>query len=353
MTRHQFLTLFFLALLIFIFYQVILLFSSFLHPIFWAAILAYACYPLYQRLKKHFSPKHRETLAPLVMTLFMIFLVLPPLVILVVNMTGQAVELYQSVTSYIREGQLEKLIDQLRAFPAIQRLETDVLKWEPIKENAAAWLLTSSRGIANFAIAQAGVITKNIFFLILSVMMLFFLIFIFLKDGEKIYRFVYHATPMEEENKRSIFNQINETFSAVIRGQVLTCLTQASLAGLIYWGLGLPAPLFLALATFFTSLIPVLGAGAVWVPITIYLFATHAYTQGVILLATGTLGISLIDNLIKPALIGERTKLPYFLLFFAILGGLNLYGIMGVFLGPVILSVFFVLIKIYQEKFAE
>lgn len=351
MTRHQFLTLFFLALLIFIFYQVVLLFSTFLHPIFWAAILAYAFYPLYLSLKRHFPEKHQSTLAPIVMTLLMLLLVVPPLVILIVNLTGQAIELYQAVTTYIREGQLEKHIDQIRAFPAIQKLETNVLKWDPIKENATTWLLTSSRSVANFAIAQAGVITKNIFFLMLSIVLVFFLVFIFLKDGEKIYRFVYQTTPLEEENKHSIFTQINETFSAVIRGQVLTCVTQASLAGIIYWGLGLPAPLFLALATFFTSLIPVLGAGAVWVPITIYLLATQAYLKGVILLLTGVFGISLIDNLIKPAIIGERTKLPYFLLFFAILGGLNLYGIMGVFLGPVILSVFFVLVKIYQEKF--
>lgn len=351
MTRNQFLTIFFLALLIFIFYQVVLLFSSFLHPIFWAAILAYAFYPVYLPLKRAFPEKQQNTLAPIVMTFLLLLFVVPPLVILIVNLTGQAIELYQSVTTYIREGKLEQLIDQIRAFPAIQKLETGVLKWDPIKENATTWLLTSSRSLANFAIAQAGTITKNIFLLMMNVVLVFFFVFIFLKDGDKIYRFIYQTTPMEEENKRSIFTQISETFAAVIRGQLLTCVTQAILAGIIFWGLGLPAPLFLALATFFTSLIPVAGAGAVWVPITIYLFVTQAYLKGVIMLLLGVFGISLIDNLIKPAIIGEKTKLPYFLLFFGILGGLNLYGIMGVFLGPVILSVFFVLVKIYQEKF--
>ncbi len=349
MNRNQFLTLFFLALLVFIFYQVFLLFSSFLHPIFWAAILTYAFYPLYLPLKKCF--KNNDNLPPLLMTLLMILLVLPPLIFLSVNLAGQAIDLYQTVTSYIREGQLEKLIDQIRNLPAIQKIEADVLQWEPIKQNATAWLLTSSRSLANFAMAQAGTITKNVFFLMMNTFMVFFLVFIFLKDGEKIYKFVYQTTPMEEENKHSIFTQISGTFAAVIRGQLLTCITQAVVAGIIYWCLGLPAPIFLAAATFFAALIPFVGTVMVWLPLGLYLLATQAYVKGALMLVLGIFGISLIDNIVKPAIIGERTKLPYFLLFFAILGGINLYGIMGIFLGPVVLSVFFVIVKIYQEKF--
>ena len=178
-----------------------------------------------------------------------------------------------------------------------------------------------------------------------------FLLFIFLKDGEKIYRFIYEIAPLERKNKQPLFGQINDTFSAVIRGQLLTSLTQALVAGVIFWFLGLPLPVLFAAVTFITSMIPVVGASAVWLPLVVYLLTLGQQGRALVLFVFGVLVISLIDNLMKPALIGEKTRLPYFLLFFGILGGIKLYGLMGIFIAPVILSLFFALVKIYQEKY--
>jgi predicted PurR-regulated permease PerM len=349
MTRTQIISLFFLALLLFVVYQILMIFSPFMKAIFWAAILAFGFYPLFVPLKR--GLRNHDTFAAVTMTILVIALVAPPFVVLLVNLTGQAIELYQMVTTYIREGHVEKLIDQLRALSWIKGLEHHVFQWEPLKENATNWLINVSRNIANFSIAQAGVLTKNIFFLFMNIILVAFLLFIFLRDGEKIYNFIYQIAPLEEENKKTIFSQVNETFSAVIRGQLLTSLTQAILAGIIFWGLKLPAPIFFAAATFLATMIPVLGATAIWLPLAIYLFTQREYVKAGVLVLFGVLVISLIDNLIKPAIIGEKTKLPYFLLFFGILGGIRIYGIMGIFLGPVVLSVFFVLVKIYREKY--
>ena len=210
--------------------------------------------------------------------------------------------------------------------------------------------MNTSKAIGNFAAAQAGALTKNIFLVGLNLFLMVFLIFIFLKDGPKIYDFIYQIAPLEERNKKSIFNQMSGTLAAVIRGQLLTSVTQALSAGLIFWVLGLPLPILFASATFLTSMIPVLGASSVWVPLVIYLVTLQQYHRAAVLFVFGVLVISLIDNLMKPALIGEKTKLPYFLLFFGILGGIKLYGLMGIFLAPVVLSLFFALVKIYQEK---
>lgn len=350
MTRHQFVTFFFLALLVFVLVQTVRLFAPFFDSIFWAGILAYAFYPIYDRLRKPL--KLAETFTALCMTLVIILIVMPPLAFLIVNLTGQAIDLYQLVTSYIREGGLERLIENIRSLTFIQRIEADFFKWEPLKENATSWLLNASKNIANFTITQAGTITRNIFTLALSALFTCFFIFIFLRDGNKIYRFIYQIAPLEEESKKSIFSQINGTFSAVIRGQLLTSLVQSIVSGIIYWILGLPTPIFLAAATFIATLIPFIGAAGIWIPLTIYLLTVQSFIKAGILFLFGILVISIIDNVMKPALIGEKTKLPYFLLFFGILGGLQVYGILGVFLGPLILSLFFVLVKIYQEKFA-
>lgn len=349
MTRQQLISIFFIVLLIYVIYQTILLFSPFFNAIVWAAILAYSFYPLYAHLRRGLGS--RETVSALIMTVVIILFVIPPVIFLLFNLASQAIDLYQIVLSYIREGRLEALIDNARSLSIVKRLEADLFQWEPFKKNAADWVLTSTKNIANFTIAQAGTITKNLFSLLLSAILTCFLVFIFLKDGEKIYSFIYRIAPLHEENKRPIFAQITDTFSAVIRGQLLTSVTQSLVSGIIYWILQLPAPIFLAAATFIATLIPFVGAVAIWLPLGIYLFAVQDYWKATMLICFGILVISVIDNIMKPALIGEKTKLPYFLLFFAILGGLKIYGIMGIFLGPLVLSLFFVLVKIYQETF--
>lgn len=349
MTRDQFISLFFIALLIVVVHQVFLIFSPFFRAIFWSGILAYAFFPLYVKFRKAMGP--RETLAALVMTLLIFLMVVPPVVILLGNLIKEAVELYQMATTYVREGNLEKLIDQIRSLGFVQKIEVQVLQWEPLKQSVTDWLLRTTRSIGNFAAFQATNLTKNFFLIALNMIFMTFLLFIFLKDGEKIYQFFYEIAPLEEKNKRSIFRQINDTFAAVIRGQLLTSLTQAVVAGIAFWVLGLPAPLFFAAMSFLVALIPVIGASGIWLPLVLFLVISEQYTKAIILFVFGTFVISLIDNLMKPALIGEKTKLPYFLLFFGILGGLKLYGLMGIFVAPVILSLFFALIKIYQEKF--
>jgi predicted PurR-regulated permease PerM len=348
MTREQFIRICFVVLLIFIAHQVLLIVLPFYKAIFWSAILTFGFYPLYQKFRRLLSP--HETLAALLMTLIIFLVVIPPMIYLIVNLTSQAIQLYQWVSDYIRQGRFEELVDHIRSLHFIQKIETRIVEWELLRENAESWLLTSSRSIGNLAASQIGTITKNIFFLVMNVFFMSFLIFIFLKDGEKIYQYIYHAAPLEERNKHAIAKQINDTFAAVIRGQLLTALTQAIAAGFIFWFLNIPLPIFFAAAIFFASLIPVVGASTVWVPIVIYLAASGQQTKAIILFFFGALFISLIDNLMKPALIGEKTKLPYFLLFFGILGGLQIYGLMGIFVAPVVLSLFFALVKIYQEK---
>lgn len=349
MKREQFIAYFFIALLIFVVIEVIRIFSPFFDAIFWAAILTFAFYPLYTRLRSHLLG--HETLAAVLMTFLIFLTVVPPLILVFVNLTTQAIDLYQLASNYIRDGRFEALVEQIRSWQIIEKIESNVMQWEPLKERTTEWILTSTKAIANFSVAQVGVITKNIFFVGLNMILAFVLVFIFLKDGQNIYEFIYQITPLTEKDKKAIFGQINETFAAVIRGQILTSLTQSAVAGLIFGLLGLPAPIFFAMVTFMSSLIPMFGTWAVWLPFVIYLVAAHEIAKAVILFVVGIGVISLIDNFMKPVLIGEKTKLPYFLLFFGIMGGLKLYGLMGIFLAPVILSLFFVVVKIYRESF--
>lgn len=351
MTREQLISLFFITLLLFVVVEVFRIFSPFVTAIFWAAIIAFAFYPLHQKLKR--SLKKQETLAAMVMTVVIFLVVVPPAVFLLINLAGQAVELYQLVSSYIREGGLERLIEHIRSFSFVQSLEAKLFQWEPVKLQVTEWLLRAARSIGNFGAGQFGDLTKNFFFIILNVFLTSILVFVFMRDGEKIYSFFYDLAPLESKNKKYIFGRINETFAAVIRGQLLTSLTQSIVAGIIFWALGLPVPVFFASVTFLAALIPIVGASFVWFPLVLYLMTLGQYERAMILFVLGVLGISLIDNILKPALIGEKTKLPYFLLFFGVMGGIKIFGLMGIFLAPVVLSLFFALVKIFQEKYSS
>ncbi|MDD5218187.1 MAG: AI-2E family transporter [Candidatus Omnitrophica bacterium] len=349
MTRDQLISFFFIALLVFVIYQIFEIFAPFTRAIFWAAILAFGFYPFYEKLRQKL--KTHDILAAFLMTVVICLIVIPPLVILIVNITGQAIDLYQSATDYVKTGQLQTLIDNVRSVSFIRKIEEGLFQWDIVKQSTETWILNTTRTLGNFTATQVGMLTKNLFFVFLNMLFMLVLVFIFLKDGHKIYLFIQNMAPLEAHTKKAVFSQISETFTAVIRGQLLTSLVQALFAGTFFWLLGLPIPILLALATFLTSLIPVIGASGVWVPLVIYLVLMHAYTKAVILFVLGVSVISVIDNLLKPAIIGEKTKLPYFLLLFGILGGIQVYGIMGIFLAPVVLSLFFALVKIYQEKY--
>lgn len=347
MKRDQFISLFFVALLVFVVFQVFMILSPFFKAFFWSGILAFAFHPLYCKFKKIVP---NETVASLIMTVLIFLVVLPPMILLVLNVSSQTIELYQTASDYVRGGGIERLIEQMRTFGPIQNLQEKIVAWEPLKQSMTDWLLGTARSLGNYAASQAGNITKNVLLIVLNVSLMAILIFILLKDGEKIYGFLYQIAPMEEKNKRQVATRINETLAAVLRGQLVTAFIQSILAGAIFLILGVPLPLLFAALTFLMSLVPVLGAMSVWLPWVLYFLAAGMTAKAIILFIFGALVISLVDNILKPALIGEKTKLPYFLLLFGILGGIKLYGLIGIFLAPVVLSLFFALVKIYQEN---
>ena len=351
MTRDRLVSIFFIALLLFIFYQVGLIFSAFFEPIFWAGVLAFVFYPVFQKLKKTIGG--HETLSALLTVLLIILTVVPFVSILVVYLVSEAVKFYDFFWGVIEGGRLKQLIDQIQLSPIMRRLESHQTLANFIHRNSHAWVINAAKILSHFTAKEAAALTKNILLFALNFLLTLFLSFFFLRDGHKIVHFFYEITPLEERDKKHIFKQISDTFAAVLHGQLMTAIAQALTAGIIFWSLALPLPIFFAAITFLSAFLPVMGASLVWLSFVIYLLALQQYTKAIILFFLGTFIISLVDNLLKPLFIGEKTKLPYMVLFLGILGGLELYGFVGIFLAPTLISLFFVLIKIYREKFFD
>ena len=349
MIRDKIILFFFFALFLFVCYQLLLIFSPFIKTMFWAATIALILFPVHAQSCRLI--KKRPSLSALVTTLIIVVVALPLGGFLVITMGRQALELYDVAKSYVSGGGVISIVEWLRGFEPVHALEKHVIASEALQERLSNLILNSAKSIGTFATGQMAGLGKNILLSLIHVILgIFFLFFIF-RDGPRFYNYIYDIVPMEEKHKKIIFQKVNDTFSAVLRGQFLTAFVQGILAGTFFFFLGIKLPFLMGFFTFLAAMIPIIGAGSVWIPLDIYLFATGDTSKAVILLVLGTFGISLIDNFLRPVLIGKKAKLPTLFLFLGLIGGLRLYGVLGLFLGPVILSLFFALIKIYQEEY--
>lgn len=351
MTRKQLITIFFIVLLLYILANVLYILSRFLNPIFWGAVLAFAFYPIYEKCLR--ISRNNRNLAAVLTTVLILLAFVPALIFIALQGAKETVHFYDGLTEAVKNGAVERTLQSLRESAFIQKIENShLIQWESAKNQFKQWVLDSAGGIGNFVLRHATLLTKNIVTGIFDFFLTFFLLFFLLRDGQKIYRFIYEATPLDEESKEVIFKQLSDTFSATLRGQLFTALAQSVALGIVFWGLRLPLPVFFAAITFLASMIPVIGTSAVWVPFAIYLGITQQWGRMAALLLLGVFVVSSIDNILKPLLIGHKTKLPYSLLFLGILGGIQVYGFIGIFIAPAFFSLFFVLVKIYLDKFS-
>jgi predicted PurR-regulated permease PerM len=159
------------------------------------------------------------------------------------------------------------------------------------------------------------------------------------RDGETIVNNLRGVLPLNKSQSERIFARTQEVVSASVYGVVTIAMIQGLLGGLAFWLLGLPSPVLWAVLMTFVCMIPVAGSFMVWVPLAIYLILSGHWTKAIILLAWGAFVVSTIDNFVRPKLIKNQTKLHELFVFFSVLGGMSVFGILGIVLGPVVLAI--------------
>ena len=350
MTRQQLFAAFFFAVFLFLLFQLYTLFSFFLVPLIWTVILVLTFYPLYTLLLSRL--RGWRTLTSLLMTLFVVLLVAVPVFLFSSVLTSQALDFYQRIRDAVQSSELQQSLSGWRD----TRLGRVWQQWGPRIEafeiDLPALALRGANAASQFIVGQATGIAKNLFVFLLDFLIMSFSLFFLFRDGEGLYHTLRDLIPMEPAHKEAIFHRLYETVSAVVQGMVATAVAQGVLAGLGFWFLGLPFSFFLACASAFFSLLPFGGAAAVWTPCVIYLSLTNAWGRALTLFIYSIVVVSGVDNVIKPLIIGGRTKLPTLFLFFGILGGLQAYGFLGIFLGPVLLATIMAFVNIYKEEYA-
>ena len=181
---------------------------------------------------------------------------------------------------------------------------------------------------------------QSTFELVVSFCIMLYLLYFFIRDGQQMVRMIRNAVPLAEQQKRLLQLKFRRVVRASVKGNVAVAVTQGALGGLIFWILGIHSALFWAVLMMFLSLLPAVGAGIVWAPVALYFLATGAVWDGVVLALYGVFVIGMVDNVLRPIMVGKDTKMPDFLILISTLGGMAIFGLNGFVIGPLIAALF-------------
>jgi predicted PurR-regulated permease PerM len=337
----------FIVILLTLLWLVFSVLEPFWADFMWALIFALTLYPVFIRLKKLF--RGSGGLAALILTLLIfVSLVLPGSFILM-NLGREAKDAYHA---------LSKISFSEKGLMVAQRLRNSGLqpyleRWgiQPEQTEALVWNGISSglKDVPKIIGERVSTIFKNTAIFVVHLLFVMVALFFFFRDGPRYARFLVGLLPLERPYQERAVGAFSNTVTAVVRSMFVTAVVQGILAGTGFAVVGLPVPILLGLLTAINSFIPFLGATSVWLPASVWLIIQGELVKGIGLGLYGLVIISMVDNFIKPLIIGESTKIPVFLLFFTILGGLKVYGVLGIFLGPIILSLGIAFLTIYRE----
>jgi predicted PurR-regulated permease PerM len=345
--EHIFLifTLFLTFLSIYLLYRIL---SPFLTSIIWAILLAMVFYPLFQRLQRLL--KNRKFLSALIMTLLVLVIIVLPFTLLMVSLAGEVVDVYYRVEEMIKTDQLQAYLERVKEIPMLKWIfarlgqHIDLSQTDPLP-----LLLKNLKQISAFIFNQTTTLLKGFstfiagfFFTLLSLYYLF-------RDGSLFFKGLKEMVPLPSKERDLLIQRFKDMIYATIYGGILIAIIQGFLGGLFFWALGLSSPIFWGTAMALLSFIPIGGTALIWAPAAIILLIGGAVLKGLLLLGLGVLVISMVDNFLRPFFISAKTNIHPLLLFFAVLGGIQAFGLIGLVAGPLIATLFLTLVEIYTQ----
>lgn len=341
MTQKQTQTAFFLAALLVFAVVAFLFIRPYLAVLAAALALATLSRSPFHRLTNFLGG--RSALAAFLTTLLVLLCVMLPLGVVVVLLGREVTDFYDAFNTF--------LADLRRAGGAAASLPP-AARW--LVENVVSKFSLEQRigeEVVSFVSGHLVNIFSNIAGFLFSTFLFFFAFYYFLKDGSVLRQNLLAISPLSEEADAKIYERLTGTINAVIRGTLIVGLVQGVLAGVGFWIFGVGAPVLLGSVVFFSSFIPAIGTGVVFIPVVGYLAFIGMFPQAIGLALWSALVVGLIDNLLRPKLIQRQLKIHPLFILISILGGLNLFGFLGFLIGPMILAAAWALGEIYHEEF--
>jgi predicted PurR-regulated permease PerM len=312
----------------------VLVMRPFLSPALWAVILAYVTWPLYRRLRIPF--RDYGNAAASLMTLLVAAVAITPVFWLLILIQRELVDVYQSFTAYLAQGPhaLPLVVQQIPWLGA--SLQDALNRYSSDSAALGHDMVDALRGLRSQLGPLVGGIGRNLGKLLVTLLTLFF----FYRDGDSLVRQVRRVANRLFDDRLGRFVHDAELMTrAVVYGTIITALAQGVIAGIGYWIFGLEAPAVLGALTGLLSAAPLLGTAFIWAPLGVGLVLDGHTLKGILLLAWGLVFVHPTDNVLRPLMISSVTRVPFLLVMFGALGGLAAFGLVGLFVGPVLLGI--------------
>ncbi|RST86929.1 AI-2E family transporter [Aquibium carbonis] len=300
--------------------------------ILWGVIAAILFLPVHRRLTK--AMRGRTGLAAITTVILTVLLVILPLMLVASSLAVEAAALYTNIQSgRLDPGQyLRTIVDA-----APEWLEDLFATFELTNLDAVR------NGLSRFLqalVARALLVGQSTFEFFVSLGVMLYLLYFLLRDGAKLSQKIKKAIPLRELQRDALIERFAIVAQAIIRGTLLVAAVQGALGGLIFWVLGIHAPVLWAVLMAFLSLLPAVGSSIVWFPVAVYLLLSGSIWEGLVLILFGMLVIGLVDNLLRPFLIGKSTSIPDYVVLISTLGGISVFGLNGFVVGPMVAAMF-------------
>ena len=326
----------FLLLLIAVSIAFLAILWPYYEAVFWGVALAILFAPLHRRLLARMP--QRRNLAALCTLLLCLVLVILPVTLLGIALVQEASHLYER----IRSGQLnfgayfQQVINAMPSWAMGWLDRMQLTSVASLQDKLSAVSVQASQLIATRALN----IGQNTLQFVVSLGVMLYLLFFLLRDGRSLATRIRNAIPLKESQKTNLSSKFTTVIRATLKGNLMVAACQGLLGGLIFWTLGVQGPILWGVLMAFLSLLPAIGAGLIWAPVAIYFLATGALWQAAILTAFGVAVIGMVDNVLRPILVGRDTKMPDYVILISTLGGMTLLGLNGFVIGPVIAALF-------------
>jgi len=337
---------FFLVIVLLVTGAFVGLIGEFMMGIFWAVILTILFHQTFDKLKIRL--KGRENLAAALTLLFIIFIVILPILFIGSSLVSESLFYYEKVSS--GEIDLKGKIDEIRqSIPMnLGILESYGLDLDKAKEGLNDLITNGSQ----MAASQALTFTQNFFNFFLQFAVMLYVLFFLLRDGRQLIESIIWVLPIGDEKERALFRRFESVARATVKGSLLVAILQGVIGGILFWAVGIPAAMLWGVVMIFLSLLPV-GSTIIWLPAAIILFFQGEVGRAIAIVIVGALVIGLADNILRPRLVGQDTKMPDYLILISTLGGISWFGLSGFVIGPIIAALFITVWQMVGKEFGQ
>lgn len=342
---------FFLVIVI-VAWLVFLIVRPFIRAVLAGIIISYIFYPVYKQINKWVK---RDTLSAFTTSILVILVITIPLVLFLNAISKEAYVSYILVKQKVVQGDLFGVDCAVKENPLCS--VSDFFKDIMSNPQNRFYIEDTIQRTTSYIIDNASTFLFSLPVLLLNLFIIIFLMFYLFKDGNHIFNKIKSLIPFKHTYQEIIFKQFSDVLYAVVYGQLLIALIQGILGGIGFFILGIPSPLLWGIAMAFFALIPFVGPPIIWIPVALLQILSglsqsdnSIITKGILLALYGFFIIGTIDNFLRPKIIGDRAKIHPILVLLGVVGGLKLFGLIGLIVGPVILAIFMTLIRIYEEE---